>query len=250
MVLHGLLQASTAGQIINTLSNGRILSWNDQKPDYVIPERYLPKGARTQSSSDEKTAVNTPTGATTPELQRPGRPDLMSIKSVYRIIPYPSDAVPPAIDHLPETDTAGLGPVNLRRTVSAGKLARRPTACDAICPGIEGYTSNHKRTLSSRTAPERKQTNDAPQGKAAQQTFATPAPADKQPLEAPSLQSVEDGFALKQPPSQTSDKTLHENAEIWPDREGESEVERIARENGYIASASGAATDCSRCDRS
>ncbi len=36
-----LVRESTFGQFVNWITNGRLLPYRDQKPDYQVPERYL-----------------------------------------------------------------------------------------------------------------------------------------------------------------------------------------------------------------
>jgi DHA1 family multidrug resistance protein-like MFS transporter len=46
-----IIRDSSVGQILNYLSNGRILPYADQRPDYVVPERYLLTPSRANSAS-------------------------------------------------------------------------------------------------------------------------------------------------------------------------------------------------------
>lgn len=65
-----IIRDSTAGQILNWASRGRILPYEDQRKDYVIPARYLPDQtstvkAKTQlqiprTNSEANTLVNEP----------------------------------------------------------------------------------------------------------------------------------------------------------------------------------------------
>ncbi|KAK4704006.1 MFS transporter, DHA1 family, multidrug resistance protein, partial [Phenoliferia sp. Uapishka_3] len=45
-----IIRDSTVGQILNAVSKGRLLPYPDQRPDYVIPARYLSTNASTESA--------------------------------------------------------------------------------------------------------------------------------------------------------------------------------------------------------
>lgn len=65
-----ILRDSTVGQILNWASKGRILPYEDQRADYVVPARYLPDRSSTavakgqlglpRTHSDANTLVNEP----------------------------------------------------------------------------------------------------------------------------------------------------------------------------------------------
>lgn len=52
-----IIRDSTFGTILNAISGGRILPFADQRPDYVIPQRYLPTP---DSDSGEATRRGSP----------------------------------------------------------------------------------------------------------------------------------------------------------------------------------------------
>lgn len=60
-----IVRDSTIGQILNRVSHGRILPYADQRPDYVIPARYLPGFVPSKLNSiTEEAFPRTETGAT------------------------------------------------------------------------------------------------------------------------------------------------------------------------------------------
>lgn len=46
-----LIRDSTFGALVNYLSHGRLLPYADQRPDYVVPSRYLKQGGASSPSS-------------------------------------------------------------------------------------------------------------------------------------------------------------------------------------------------------
>lgn len=58
-----ILRESTVGEILNRISGGRILPYPDQRPDFVIPERYL----ATFSPASASTPITRVASATTLE---------------------------------------------------------------------------------------------------------------------------------------------------------------------------------------
>lgn len=70
-----LVRDSTFGQLVNWASNGRLLPYADQRPGYVVPQRYLQPSASTsptpaspipRSTTDDSTYSSaTPSGAVT-----------------------------------------------------------------------------------------------------------------------------------------------------------------------------------------
>lgn len=60
-----IVRDSTVGQILNFVSRGRVLPYADQRPDYVIPARYLASSdASTLKSKTQESFPRTETGAT------------------------------------------------------------------------------------------------------------------------------------------------------------------------------------------
>src|SRR5262245_44956045 len=58
-----IIRDSTVGQIVNKLSSGRFLPYADQRPDYVVPERYRLNGPSltntiTEDTTPRKSAEN------------------------------------------------------------------------------------------------------------------------------------------------------------------------------------------------
>ncbi|KAJ7642040.1 putative caffeine resistance protein [Roridomyces roridus] len=65
--MHDLIRDSTIGQIINYASRGRFLPYADQRPEYVVPSRYLPareNDATTLNEEDKKIKSESTTPAT------------------------------------------------------------------------------------------------------------------------------------------------------------------------------------------
>ncbi|KAJ7128081.1 major facilitator superfamily domain-containing protein [Mycena filopes] len=67
-----LFRDSTIGQIINYASNGRLLPYPEQRPDYVVPKRFLLPSSQRQldaTASDEATKVGTPRISSPPDTE-------------------------------------------------------------------------------------------------------------------------------------------------------------------------------------
>ncbi|KAJ7029246.1 hypothetical protein C8F04DRAFT_1117073 [Mycena alexandri] len=57
-MVQDLIRDSTIGQIVNYLSHGRFLPYPEQRPDYVVPKRFLlPSSQRTQVDEVASDAV-------------------------------------------------------------------------------------------------------------------------------------------------------------------------------------------------
>lgn len=203
MVLHGLLKSSTFGQIVNTLSGGKMLAWNDQMPDYQVPERYL----LPEDKSGETTAVNN-----TPESLTPVNSNLMQIPSMYRFMPRHDGDLP-----------AG-SPISRRVTVSAGAppITRANTLCfkDGVCPKLVPVS----------LVPVSNGTQKAALNRANTTAFSG---------DHLSSTAVSETGALK--PLQTDSALMGLNPvrpAVFPDKEDTdrelTEVEKIAKERGYI----------------
>ncbi|GAA5828425.1 hypothetical protein JCM11251_006242 [Rhodosporidiobolus azoricus] len=60
-----ILRDSTFGVIVNYLSNGRLFPFADQRPDYVVPERYLANSSSPNNAPFPRTSSETPTVVST-----------------------------------------------------------------------------------------------------------------------------------------------------------------------------------------
>jgi MFS transporter, DHA1 family, multidrug resistance protein len=78
-----ILRDSTVGQIINRISHGRLLPYPDQRPDYIVPEKYKVNSTRSPSPDPEKSRLP----KVTPELVPPVavlNPDNASVRAHNR----------------------------------------------------------------------------------------------------------------------------------------------------------------------
>ena len=81
-----IIRDSTVGQILNWVSNGAILPYEDQRKDYVIPARYLPGQSSftatkkqlefPRTNSDANTLVNEPGSVASSKEHRPSDGDV------------------------------------------------------------------------------------------------------------------------------------------------------------------------------
>lgn len=63
--MYDIVRDATIGQIINRLSNGKFLPYEDQKPGYTVPARYLvatPPLNRTETDADTLVGLKTSSG--------------------------------------------------------------------------------------------------------------------------------------------------------------------------------------------
>lgn len=54
-----IIRESTAGEIVNFLSGGRLLPYPDQRPDFVVPERYLASSSMARDDTAQTRATLT-----------------------------------------------------------------------------------------------------------------------------------------------------------------------------------------------
>ena len=62
-----LIRDATLGQIINRVSGGRLLKYDDQRTGYTVPARYLPNGGASPKNSSD-TADSSAFGSRTATL--------------------------------------------------------------------------------------------------------------------------------------------------------------------------------------
>lgn len=60
-----ILRDSTVGQLLNFASRGKLCSYPEQRPDYIIPSRFLTSAPSTSPGDEEDRYPRTPSGACT-----------------------------------------------------------------------------------------------------------------------------------------------------------------------------------------
>jgi len=60
-----ILRDSTLGQLLNAASGGKLCSYPEQRPDYIVPSRFLASAPNTSPGNDEDPYPRTSSGACT-----------------------------------------------------------------------------------------------------------------------------------------------------------------------------------------
>lgn len=111
-----IIRESTVGELLNRASGGRILPYPDQRPDFVIPERYL------ASSTPASTSTSTPV-TRVPSAQTLADADKASIASGVTATVARTKIAVEKVDSVDSDATLEAGPAQIDTAVIDKSLA-------------------------------------------------------------------------------------------------------------------------------
>lgn len=125
---------STVGELLNRVSGGRILPYPDQRPDFVIPERYLATSSPASTSSSSP-VTRTPSSATLCAKEDISSSDAVSAPTTT------SEKKSDIITHPTSTgiDVEKFDTVRSEATLEAGPELRVNGGGEKVEPDTKGY---------------------------------------------------------------------------------------------------------------